>query len=58
VTNCTASELWRWESREITLLLDELGRGFSFEEAVTMIPVVEELKVLGLRSEMSVIFKR
>lgn len=54
VGNLWQSELWRWESREITLLLDELERGFPFEEAVTMIPVVEELKVLGLRSEMSV----
>ena len=54
VGNLWQSELWWWETREITALLDELGRGFSFEEAVTMIPVVEELKVLGLRSEMSV----
>jgi hypothetical protein len=54
IGNLWQGELWLWESREITLLLDELGRGFPFEEAVTMIPVMEELKVLGLRSEMSV----
>ncbi len=57
IGNLWQSELWRWESREITLLSDELRRGFPFEKAVTMIPVVEELKILGLRSKMSVTSK-
>ncbi len=57
VGNLWQSEPWRWEDREITLLLNELEGGFPFEEAVAMIPVVEELKVFGLRSKMSVIPK-
>jgi hypothetical protein len=57
IGNLWQSELWRWENREIILFLDELGRGLPFEEAVTMILVVEELKVRGLRSKMSVTSK-
>jgi hypothetical protein len=54
VGNLWQSKPWRWEDREITLLLNELEGGFPFEETVAMIPVVEELKVFGLGSEMSV----
>jgi hypothetical protein len=54
IGNLWQSEFWWWENRKITLLLDELERGLPFKEAVTMIAVMEELKILGLRSEMSV----
>jgi hypothetical protein len=39
------------------LLLDKLGRCFTLEAAVTMVSVVEEFKVLGLRSELAIATK-
>jgi hypothetical protein len=54
VVKCRQFEFCRWPDRSKPLFLDELQRCFTFEAAIAMIPVVEELKVLGLRPEMAI----
>jgi hypothetical protein len=57
VINFRQCELWGWKDGSVLLPLDKLQGGFTFEATIAMVPIVEELKVLGLRSEVAIATK-
>ena len=48
------TKFWRRQDWNISSFLDDLEGGLAFKTAIPMVLIVEELKVLGLGSEMTI----